>query len=127
MNLNLSDYCNKKVQCSCGKVHYCPIHDVVVGNGALEKIPELFRDYQSIYMVADQNTYAVCGEYVFSLLEGKIISKHIYERSGRLIPNEEAIEELKGKMPEETDLVLGIGSGVINDLCIYVTWNLGIE
>ncbi|MBQ8345454.1 MAG: iron-containing alcohol dehydrogenase, partial [Clostridia bacterium] len=44
-----------------------------------------------------------------------------------LVPDEKSIAAIRAQMTEDTDLVLGIGSGVINDLCKYVAFYAGIR
>lgn len=43
-----------------------------------------------------------------------------------MIPNEEAVAEVEGCMNESIDLIMGIGSGVIQDLCKYVSHKAGL-
>ena len=43
-----------------------------------------------------------------------------------LIPNECAIEKIEEKLTNDVDLVVGIGSGVINDLCKYTSFRKGL-
>lgn len=109
-------------QCSCGRSHNCPIDHLIIEEGAIRKLPELIAGYSSILLVADTNTYEVCGAAVEELIRDKIEDTLIYERSGVLVPNEEAIEEMKAKVSEKTDLIIGVGSGVINDLCKHVSF-----
>ena len=110
-------------RCSCGKPHTCPIQAVEIGNGALQSLPHLSRSYENILLVADQNTYAVCGEKAEALLGKKIKTKVIYQSGSHyLIPNEDAIAKLEAVLMPNTDLLIGIGSGVINDLCKYVSY-----
>ena len=127
MQLNLSEYCNREITCSCGSVHFCPINDVKVGSGVLKELPTLLNEYKHILIVADTNTYDVCGREVENLLRGKVCFTHIYHRGGVLIPNEEAVNELLECIPCETDFVLGIGSGVMNDICKFVTREKGLK
>ncbi len=51
----------------------------------------------------------------------------VFRRADRLVPDEEAVKELDGAVTVNTDLILGIGSGVINDLCKYVSWKRGMD
>jgi glycerol-1-phosphate dehydrogenase [NAD(P)+] len=44
-----------------------------------------------------------------------------------LVPNEEAIAKIESLCTNKTDFILGIGSGVINDLTKYVSFNKGIK
>jgi len=54
-------------------------------------------------------------------LTDKILKKVIFSGEKILIPDETAIEEVK-KKTSETELVIGIGSGLIQDLCKYVSF-----
>ena len=109
--------------CSCGKHHTCEIKHIHVGKGALNALPETVKDYSNILLVADQNTDAVCGAQTRQLLGDKLAQTLILHRDGVLIPNEQAIEEVEQKLTEKIDLILGVGSGVIQDLCKYVSYN----
>lgn len=108
--------------CSCGKPHSCSMKKVLIGSGVIGQLGELVKEYQKIVLVADTNTYAVCGEKVKEQLNGRLEACLVYERQGLLVPNEEAVKELEQKLTKETDLIVGIGSGVIQDLCKYVSY-----
>ena len=109
--------------CECGRDHDCPIDSVVIGKGAISALSGLAKNYKGILLVADSNTYAVCGEAVERELTDKLCDTLIYERDGVLVPNEEAIGELESRVNERIELIVGIGSGVINDLCKIVSFN----
>lgn len=113
-------------RCSCGKEHSCEIKSVQIGKHALAAIPALTAAYHHILLVADENTYAVCGEEVTAALGERRQKTLIYHREGLLVPNEEAIAELSAALTEESDLIVGIGSGVIQDLCKYVSFEAGL-
>ena len=107
--------------CSCGMNHTCAIKHIIIGKGANEKLGALLGDYRKILLVADTNTYAACGDTVKAQIGDKLESLLVYERDGLLIPNEEAVGEMQAKLTDETDLIVGIGSGVIQDTCKYVS------
>ena len=109
--------------CECGMTHLCPIDHVIIKKNACDDLGELTKSYKSILLVADTNTYAVCGEKVKGAIGDKITDTLIYERSGVLVPDEIAIGEMDNRVTESTDLIVGIGSGVINDLCKIVSFN----
>ena len=110
-------------KCACGKHHPCPIDYVKIGKGALTSLPGLCKKYRSILLVSDQNTYKVCAEDVEALLGNKITSSVMFETGDApLIPNEEAIGEIHAMVIPSVDLILGVGSGVINDLCKIVSF-----
>lgn len=109
--------------CKCGKKHTCPIDYVIIGKDAVKSIVDICENYKSILLVADQNTYRVCGKEVAELLGDKISASMLFETGDApLIPNEEAIAQIEEKLPEGADLIVGVGSGVINDLCKHVSF-----
>ena len=91
--------------CPCNRVHTCDIHDVEIGNGVLERLPDICASFQNIVLVADENTYPLCGDKVVSLLGDKIVSKMIFGKE-IVVPNEASIAAIEAKMPENTDLLL---------------------
>ena len=109
-------------QCSCGKVHKCSIKHVVIAPGAIATLPTLLGAYRRVLLVADTNTYAACGDAVKAQIGEILESVLIYDVKGLLIPNEEAIAQQRAKITAQTDLIIGIGSGVIQDLCKYVSF-----
>ena len=127
MDLNIGLYCNREIHCSCGHIHYCPIEQVEIGPGALEKLPELLAAYHHILLVADTHTDAACGQRVRALLGERVQGYLIYRRPGLLVPDERAVAELEDALTVDTDFILGVGSGVINDTCKYVSWQRGME
>ncbi len=108
--------------CECGKDHFCPIDHIEIGSGILPKLKDICIGYKSILLVADSNTYAVCGKEVDKILSAQIKSRIVFDTPDFvLIPDEKAIDEIESKLLEDTDLIIGVGSGVINDLCKYVS------
>ena len=106
--------------CSCGRPHHCPIRTVSIGEGALLSLPAVCEGYSRILLVADTNTYAACGERAEALLGELVVSKHIFAGTDLVIPDEASVEAIEGKLTDATDLLVGVGSGVINDLCKFV-------
>ena len=108
--------------CECGMTHTCAIRHVVIGEGANRRLAPLLAEYRSVVLVADTHTYAVCGETIRDQIGEKLEATKVYARAGLLIPNEEACAELHACLTERTDLIVGVGSGVIQDICKYVSW-----
>ena len=48
--------------CSCSRSHSCPIDYLDIAEGAIDRLPDLCKDYSSILIVCDKNTYAAAGE-----------------------------------------------------------------
>ena len=126
--MTVAELLEGKLDCPCGQAHPCPIDSVVIGKNACESLVELCGEYKSILLVADKNTYAVGGDRVMSLVGEKISSMQVFDTGdGLLVPNEKAISDIEAKLMPETDLVIGIGSGVINDLCKQVSFTAGLR
>ncbi len=109
------------VKCDCGREHACSIEKVYIESGAIKRLTALCADYKNILLVADGNTFSAAGAKVEQALPDKTLKKVIFSGEKLLIPDETAIEEVK-KKTSETELIIGIGSGVIQDLCKCVSF-----
>ena len=108
------------IECSCGKTHTCDIESVFIEKNAILHLKELCSLYKKILIVADQNTYNAAGEATVNTLLDKQIDKVIFYDDKVLVPNEYAIKSVKDSL-DNTDIIIGIGSGVIQDLCKYIS------
>ncbi len=113
------------IDCACGRKHQCDIRYVAIGSNAIAQLGDMVKEYSKILLVADENTYAAAGEKTENALAEKKLNKVIFSGKTVLIPNEEAIDRVMQEM-ECIDLIIGIGSGVIQDLCKYVSNTTGI-
>lgn len=109
-------------KCECGRVHTCAVKRVVIGENAISAIEDMVKKYDNILIAADKNTYAVCGEAVKAQVGSRCENVLIYESEGFLVPDEAAVEQMQELVTDKTDLIIGVGSGVINDLCKYVSF-----
>ncbi len=107
-------------QCSCGKYHSASLEDLIVEAGALKRIPELVRRYgcKKVFILTDCNENAAAGEQVCTILSEAGIpwSKYVFPQS-HLEPDEFAVGAAAMHFDTSCDLILGVGSGVINDIC----------
>ena len=116
----------KGVKCnSCGKEHKCPIENVYIESNATKHLSHLTEKYKNVLIVADDNTYSACGKETENALYNKVKSRVIFSGKTVLIPDERAIDKVNENI-EGIDLIVGIGSGVIQDLCKYVSHFSGI-
>ncbi len=109
------------IDCDCGKKHTCDIEYVYIEKGAIQRLKEICKKYQNILLVADENTYSAAGEKTEAALSGKQIAQVIFSGKTLLVPNEAAVDAVAEKLTD-IDLIIGIGSGVIQDLCKYVSF-----
>lgn len=121
--MNIKDLLYGIESCVCGNNHFCPIDYIEIGEGALSKLGEICKDYNSILLVADRNTYLAAGEVAYTVLHTKIEQRIILAGAGELlIPDETALDTIRKAVTDKTDLIVGVGSGVINDLCKEVSF-----
>ncbi len=125
--MTIFDLINRDIVCSCGRTHRCDISKLEIGAGVVKKLPNLLAERHRILLVADQSTYGVCGALISELLDDKIETKYIFNTKDLLVPNEESIAEIKNHLTDTTDFILGVGSGVINDLCKYISFYHGLK
>ncbi len=125
--MNVTELLAGKPECSCGRAHICPIDSVIIGKNACDGLTELCREYTNILLVADTNTYACGGEKVKSIIGDKIAYTLVFNTTGVLVPDEKALSAIEARITPKTDLIIGIGSGVINDLCKHVSFNAGLR
>lgn len=123
--MNINEFLLGVDRCKCGKMHKCPIKHVVIEGGALATLPDITGKYKKILLVADENTYAAASG-AESFIREKIYDRVIFPGDVILVPNEDAINRIKEKINCETNLILGIGSGVINDLCKHTSFESGL-
>lgn len=122
----------QRMECSCGKgPHMAPIETIELSDGALQRLPEILQGYHRIFLVADPNTWRVAGARAAEILQQAGMLSHSFVFPGEVLPNAEAIGQVvihAGPYaydavvnPNEPcalpDYILGVGSGVINDVC----------
>ena len=126
--------------CTCVRgIHRAPFEKAEISRGALEKLPKILQDYRKIYVVADQNTFAVCGKRVCEILQNVGMLSHFYVLDGEnILPNAETLGKilLHAHDPNAKsdifaysplpDLILAVGSGTVNDSCRLVSYRLGL-
>ena len=126
MNEFMNQYIKKYQEqpCSCGREHTTPIHDVVIGKGVLRQLPEIIARYHAkkVFLLADVNTYAAAGEKVVAILEeaGIAYSSYIYPDL-HLEPDEKAVGSAVMHFDQSCDIVVAVGSGVLNDTAKILT------
>ncbi len=127
-----------ELKCNCGKTHRAPLKKYIIESGAVQKTVEILRDYSKIYLVCDETTYGILGLKVEMILSdaGKLSHKLILKTNP--LPDAQTIGDiLIHLMPpsdendifgysDKPDLILGVGSGTINDSCRLVSYRIGV-
>lgn len=101
--------------CKCGKIHTAAVDEVAIGSGTISRLPEFVRKYnaEKPFLLADRNTFGAAGEKVCGFLDN--YSKYVFEEEC-LEPDEKAVGSAVMHFDNSCDLIIGIGSGVINDI-----------
>ena len=104
--------------CACGKQHLFKSR-IIIGENAVDKLPEVLASLNCTkpFILADRNTYEVAGKYVFDLLHknGIDAEKYIFNKA-ILEPDETNVGLAAMHFSPICDMVIGVGSGVINDI-----------
>lgn len=106
-------------KCACGKEHRAGVREVFSGSGAVEKLPECLRtlDAKSVFLLADPNTFRAAGETVQRLLEKEgILCKSYILPAEKPEPDEQNVGSAVMHFDRNTDAVVAVGSGVVNDI-----------
>ena len=110
-----------KNPCPCGKSHTVSIDDVVVGSGAVKRLPEFVKRYGSKpFVIADGNTWQAAGEAVSKALADIPYGSYIFPQKA-LEPDERAVGAAFMHLDKSFDVLVGVGSGVVNDICKIVS------
>lgn len=129
-SMEINEFIGTHFSCECGKDHFMDMDRVVVEAGAINKIIETVHFYKAKepLIIADENTYAVAGKQVVELLDMAGISYriHIFPGTPTLIPDEATAGAVLFAIGEKTDLLLAVGTGVINDITKYVSRRVNI-
>ena len=128
-----------EMNCTCIQGHHSiPTEVIEVSEHAILKVPEILKGYSRIFLVADENTYAVAGKQVESLLADAGMLSHSLILPSPALPNAENIGKVLIEAGRDRDVfdinafslnpdyILAVGSGSINDTCRMVSYRLGI-
>ena len=110
------------IRCCCGKIHRCGLRFFRSGPGAVRTLPEALADRgrQRPMIVMDTNTEKAAGEKVRAVLReaGIPMAEFVFPaREGKMEPDERAMGALAMALDPTCDVIVAVGSGVINDCC----------
>ena len=104
------------------------IPHIEVDSGVIQNVPTwvVANGYNTILVISDPNTYAIAGKFVIdSLRKSDINVIECRFTDNEPVPNEESIGIVTAAYSHEIQLILGVGSGTINDICTYVGEKVG--
>ncbi len=107
----------KEFLCDCGKVHNGLIDEYIVERGAIKKLCGYIKKYGGTraFVLADTNTANVAMKAVCDALGDIPFSEYVFKDT-RVAPDEATVGSAIMHFDRRCDIVVGIGSGVINDI-----------
>lgn len=111
--------------CACGKTHTTAVEHVTIEEGAINAIPGYAKAYgaKEAFIIGDINTYPLAGDKITAMLEAEGIccTSYIFKER-RLEPDEKAVGSLVLHYDAKSDIIISIGSGVINDISKIIAY-----
>jgi Glycerol dehydrogenase and related enzymes len=121
----IEEMADMEFDCGCGKKHRIDIKHIYVGENVYNRILDVAKEIlpKEILLVSDNNTYKALGKCVENELteSGYKVNNIILVSDGDLIPDEKAIGRLLVEVNNETELIVAVGSGSINDICRIIS------
>ena len=111
------------VPCGCGKIHRFSA-EVVVGKGTLSRLPEFVNRYDAkkVFVLSDKNTWKAAGEQACKYLHDSGIAYISYCFDSYVLePDEWSVGSAVMHYDAGCDLILCVGSGVLNDIAKIVS------
>lgn len=122
MATDLNSLLGRRFACACGQTHTVPTREVDLGRGALERLRGLAERHlpgAGGVIIADPNTWTLCGQRVHSLLAG-ITDRHVilsrFDGKGKVQADDITLAGLRARLPADVSSLVCVGSGTLNDL-----------
>ncbi len=110
--------------CSCGREHTMITRAAVIESGCMKKLAEYLEQYSisgKLCALYGENSYAATAD------RHPVVSQEIILKSEGLHANEISTAEVLGKMDNDIDVIIAIGSGTIHDVARYCAYERGIR
>lgn len=129
LNIDIKGMAGLSFDCSCGRRHTAGIKSIITGSSALNGLKEILEPFRQgeLFLMADDNTWDVCGRNVDQLLscQGFRTKSFVFRSETTLVPDEKAIGRLFLEIGSETSAIIATGSGTLNDLARLLSFKLG--
>ena len=114
--------------CECGRHHVCPLKYLKIGRGVLANVADMVAKLgaKKPFVLCDQSTYEVAAKKVCEYLAAAGMDYTLYViPSEKPAPDEWTVGSVLMHFDTACDLLLGVGSGVVNDTCKEVAFKTG--
>lgn len=127
--LSIADYLNRAFPCNCGREHSVPIKYIHIGDDALDYLSTILinDNFYNPFLLYDATTIEVAGSKINSRLKENGLSFQSYILPEKEpVPDENALGTILIHLDPDCDILIGVGSGTINDLCRFISYKLHI-
>ena len=136
--MDLAKLLGTSFDCECGRTHVLPVRQFLYESGVIEGLPDIIRaclqgkPSRRAVVVADVRTWAVCGRRANEALRrGGFDPSRIVvpdsEQGGPVCDDATVAALTRQLRTVQPDLVVAVGSGAINDLCKWSSFELGLS
>jgi len=129
---DISTMVNRSIDCACGHTHRIPIQSILTGKDALAGLASMTSAFRgkNIYMVGDDNTMALGKDTVRACLDAAEcpVTEYTFpcKEGKHLVTDERLIGSMLLHMGPQTELIIAIGSGTMNDTARVISTRCGI-
>lgn len=130
VSIDINEFLGKPIECKCGKEHRINLKKVDIGQGSKDRVGDVINElgYKHIFVVCDVNTYEAAGKYVEDNLRKNNIDYKLYIYEDKeLVPDETSCGRLFQRITKDIDLLLAVGTGTLNDICKFTSYQLGLD
>lgn len=118
---------NKKIDCSCGKEHFCSVKTVIIEEAALGSVPDILEEAgcRKAFFLYDRNTYLAAGYKLSEIIKySGIQAVHYVIEENRPVPDEKTIGTVLLNFDSDCNIIAAVGSGTINDISRFISFKL---
>ena len=105
-------------KCDCGRSHSPGVKKVIIESGAIRKIPDILRESgaKKPFILSGHDTFCAAGDAVCTVLQkaGIPFASYVFP-SSPVRPTEYTVGSAVMHFDYSCDVIIGVGSGVIND------------
>ncbi len=115
----------KKHGCVCGREHTCKLDDVIIGSGAVDQLPQSIKYFgaKKAFILSDLTTHEVAGLRACDIVKKSgIAAVNCVINDTFPKPHEHTVGSVMLNFDCSCDIIVAVGSGVIND-CAKIVAN----
>ena len=124
--MDIQQYLGREIPCGCGRIHQTALKRAEISGGAIEKLPELVRKlgHSRVFVISDANTWPVLGKKAETVLKDAGIPCGGVVLPGDVLADEEGVGRVLLHFDRDSDLILAVGTGTVNDIGKLVSYRL---